>query len=1033
MRLHASPLLLLLAPASWAQSVTPRVLAGQNYCHEVQLTSTWTVDAKGDEDVRNSFREGQGKLTYRAAGPDSVLVSFFVEKYDSGLASSRVYSSRKILLPLKNMQTAQAATEQQWNSAAALHSYTAPAFLPTGVSSDAGVRYHGFEFVKSGKIAGEHPFLVSPGGDWIALLSWSGVVPSGAAFISFVRAKGSMYVEVDRVASGDRAIRVQLDFNGTEPSQILPHAIWVSDRHLVFPVNRLQTRLMVCDLSPFYSGSPSVFYAPAKSAEILGFSEETTIFDVAGTLGGFVLHVGVRVPEDGKYRMGGTIANEKGQASSGTREYDLTAGVNRIDFGLEPPRQVDGKLKVSNLRLEKMSGKNVTLLDHLDSVGTFGPFVLTSKQWEPRRKAWDDLKHPRGATPIKGETSVIKPSPLKSRTLTGKIENITGAPNAAGKFETLRLKLQVPVVVGDCIWNANVEAGGKVLASTNTKTNSAKPADTIVFEFPGGLIAAGKPDDDLRLSGVVVMCREAKMTGWVHSFDQFPKYLIPGIHPSMFRPDRANAVRFTHKNRVELIDSNHDGKYEVLKVTLGFKADRPCRISATLKDSEGSQEQIYAPEYDPRTAEVIFLIGFDNQYSAGEHFLDGFNVSCDAKNGIFRPVTYDKSYRLSLGSFSSEQFQPAIELSFANLQPILDNGSFLYKVNCTPHWTLDLPVDFSLGDVPATDISFDPPHGACKPNATTLRFKPLPDAPPLRYDVTVNGQVGNSHIFAMATTYWVKPSVPEVLGLRPNAGSGKRVVIQLAADDLSTGVPKIELLINDKEDIRRACHITSMGLVTTLSDDGGGSARETRNPNWLSVENSQCVIEKGYIGGLTVPLRFKAGFDGLKNIYVRAWNGAGATSGWTKQGTWTVSQNEVPVPISVSPYLGAANRQTFTFTFADANGAADLIKLDALIAYASADDHTCHLAVDRATGRATLLDGAASHGSIPLGGSGRVSGAQCAVENVHVIEESGRMLRLSADFHFTSAFRGRRNVFLKSGDKGKLESVWVWAGSWNVP
>jgi hypothetical protein len=433
----------------------------------------------------------------------------------------------------------------------------------------------------------------------------------------------------------------------------------------------------------------------------------------------------------------------------------------------------------------------------------------------------------------------------------------------------------------------------------------------------------------------------------------------------------------------------------------------------------------------------VFLIGFNYSYTAGEHTLDAFDVNCDDKAGISRRATYDKNYRLALGSFSSEQFQPAIELSFANPQPILDNGSFVYIVNCTPRWNLDLPVDFSFaGEAPATDISLEPPRGTCKPNATTLRFKPLPDAPPLSYDVTVNGWAANNNIFARATTSWVKPSVPEVLGLRPNAGSGKRVAFQVAGDDLSSGVPKIELLINDKEDIHRACHVTMMiaHLAMMLSDDGGESAQETKYPNWLSVENSQCAIERGYTGQTSsVELRFKLGFDGLKNIYVRAWNGAGATSGWTKQGTWTVSQNEVPVPISVSPYFGAADRQTFTFTFADANGAADLVRLDALIAYASGDDHTCHLAVDRATGHATLLDGAASHGSIPLGGQGRLASAQCAVENVHVIEESGRMLRLSADFHFTSAFRGRRNVFLKSGDKGKLDSAWVWAGSWNVP
>lgn len=275
---------------------------------------------------------------------------------------------------------------------------------------------------------------------------------------------------------------------------------------------------------------------------------------------------------------------------------------------------------------------------------------------------------------------------------------------------------------------------------------------------------------------------------------------------------------------------------------------------------------------------------------------------------------------------------------------------------------------------------------------------------------------------------WRKPGIPEVLGVVPNTGLGKHAVFRVGADDLSTSILKTELLFNTKEDVDHACHIVISQLGVQLTDDDGRGMKISKYPSYPPIENSQCTVQKQYEPH-DVLVSFKKAFQGEKTIYARAWNGAGVDSGWTKQGDWMVTQNEAPVPISVTPYLGTARRQTFTITIADPNGAADIDTVEALIALAPRDEVSCHVIVDRRAGKVSLSGG----DSVEFASGGGVTNPQCAISNVHVVEERGRMLRLAADVEFSAQFGGRRNIFLKSRDRSMIESGWLWAGSWDVP
>ena len=554
----------------FARSPTVRIATGAKYCHEAALTGTWTVDAQTDETTRDDFRDGSGELEYRVAGPDSILVSFYVKKYE-GLTVSRVYSSKKILMPLRGAGTAGEATEAQWQAAGLPVGSRTPLFSdpPTAAPWPNRVAlFHGFEFAARGG-SGPPLFVASPGGDWIAALGFEGVFPGA---YEFGQSHGSMYFDVYRVASGDNALQIQLDFRGTEPGQFLPHAVWISDRHFLFPVNRLKTQLMVCDLSPLQKGSEPALERPSKNSEILGFHEETTTNDVAGTLNQLTLRVGVRVPEDGKYRLSATVENERGVMASRAQDADLMAGINQIPYGVDPPRDTDGRLKIRKVRLEKITGGTGDEVARRDFLGTIGPYKLILPDIGLRRKSLDALKQMNAPPRVPG-LPVVVPSPLTMRSLPGPIEVLTQTPKAGDKIDAMRLSVGVPPVTGHCTWIASVASGGRTVLMGSTIIDSQTPPKAVVLEFPAKSMVSEVQDGELRLSAVQVVCHDEKST-WVHSFDQFPGYTIPGLRVSMLEHGTAPSATFTGVNRVELLDTNHEVIYDAIKVNVGFFSDR---------------------------------------------------------------------------------------------------------------------------------------------------------------------------------------------------------------------------------------------------------------------------------------------------------------------------------------------------------------------------------------------------------------------------------------------------------------------------
>jgi len=832
------------------------------------------------------------------------------------------------------------------------------------------VRFRGFDFTAEGRL--QPPFFgASPGGEWIAIM-------------------GSMGVAIYDVASGDKVVDIQTSERLTRPG-------WISDRHFIVLIGQ---SMMVCDLRAPESAASTIWNLPSKEAEILGFREEASIGDVAGRAGRIALYVGVRVPVPGQYRVALTVENERGNSITSSQQAELSNVVSQVEIDVDPPRGADGLLTIRDVTLERNVGSNWAPIAQRAMLGAIGPYRLSKTASKVSTAA---------------KTPLIATTPLKTATLPGTVELLSALPPAGAKIDTLLVKLGIPRIGGYCTWHADLESAGKLLERTSVDVAMGQAPESIVFEFRTASVYPHLPEGDIRLTGVNAACSDGE-TVESREFSGFSD-IIPGLRVSMLRLGTPPSATFTGDDRVEFLDDNHDGKFEAVRVSVGFWSDRRCRVTGTFYDTNGSRYSVYSPLYDPHEQRpgVVFYISFVDNFTAGDHRLDDFTVRCEDADGRYREPSYDKHHRVALGEFTSEQFQPPYVLSFENEHPPLADGELVYTVNCKRNLAMDLAIGVSASTTaPGAQVELDSERIVCGDHPLTVRIRPAQETPPDAYDVSIVSGPADSNIVFYLETKWVKSEGPQILGVWPNTGAGKRAGFRVAAED-PAGVAKIELLIGETEDSAKACQVTIVSGSVVLNDDNGRAL------------NGQCALEKGSTGG-AVRLIFAPSFEGAKKIFVRATSGDGVATSWMEEGSWKVNENEVPTPIAASPYWGEGSRQTFSFYYADRNGAEDLERLEAVVGLTPNDDAACHLIVERAANRVSLAGGS----SIQLGDAGMITGRMCRAAHVRVVETRGRALRLSADLEFTAAFRGRRNVFLRSSDRAKAQSDWLWVGTWEV-
>ena len=161
-------------------------------------------------------------------------------------------------------------------------------------------------------------------------------------------------------------------------------------------------------------------------------------------------------------------------------------------------------------------------------------------------------------------------------------------------------------------------------------------------------------------------------------------------------------------------------------------------------------------------------------------------------------------------------------------------------------------------------------------------------------------------------------------------------------------------------------------------------------------------------------------------------------------GTWAV-----PGPAPTGPAVGAVNparsstlSQTYTFTFTDTNGFADLAVVNVLINNFLDGIGACYVAFAPTSATSGYLylvddagDGGYANGSpIALPSSGTLQNSQCTINATgSSMFATGNLLTLNLAITFNQAFAGNQVFYLAARNNSTGNSGWPAVGSVTVP
>ncbi|PWU11897.1 MAG: hypothetical protein C5B51_01805, partial [Terriglobia bacterium] len=138
-----------------------------------------------------------------------------------------------------------------------------------------------------------------------------------------------------------------------------------------------------------------------------------------------------------------------------------------------------------------------------------------------------------------------------------------------------------------------------------------------------------------------------------------------------------------------------------------------------------------------------------------------------------------------------------------------------------------------------------------------------------------------------------------------------------------------------------------------------------------------------------------------------------------------------------NPPTGTGSSQSFTATYSDPRGAADISQASLMIqaSATSGSANQCIMRFDRAANNLYLLadDGVTSLGPIAGGGYDTLANSQCAVTGGYNVVQSGNSLAVDFSVIFTTSFVGVKQLFLSAVDGSGYSSATLNVGSWTVP
>ena len=308
----------------------------------------------------------------------------------------------------------------------------------------------------------------------------------------------------------------------------------------------------------------------------------------------------------------------------------------------------------------------------------------------------------------------------------------------------------------------------------------------------------------------------------------------------------------------------------------------------------------------------------------------------------------------------------------------------------------------------------------------------------------------------------VSEGATAAVGSSPGSGSGFTQNLTFTFSDSSgwQDLSVVNLLVNRYLDGIGACYVafapasaTSgyLYLVDDAGDGGYASGSPIALPSSSTLQNSQCtisgagssVVSNGNTLTLTLAVTFQSAFAGNQVFYMAARSNS-QNSGWQAMGTWTVPGAAPigPAVGGVNPARSSALSQTYSFTFSDTNGYADLAVVNVLINNFLDGIGACYVAfapTSATSGYLYLVDdagdgGYASGSPIALPSSGTLQNSQCTINATgSSVLATGNIITLNLAITFNQTFAGNQVFYLAARNNNTGNSGWQAVGSVTVP
>jgi len=295
---------------------------------------------------------------------------------------------------------------------------------------------------------------------------------------------------------------------------------------------------------------------------------------------------------------------------------------------------------------------------------------------------------------------------------------------------------------------------------------------------------------------------------------------------------------------------------------------------------------------------------------------------------------------------------------------------------------------------------------------------------------------------------WTVPSQGS-LGVSPSSGSGPAQTFAVTYSD-PAGVANLgSILLNLNAGLvsANACYVRydrAANQLRLLNDQNTGWVGITAPGTAGAQQNTQCLLNTGSssvsVSGnlltLQLAISFTAPYAGAKQIHVNTVSSAGLEGQWQVLGTWTA---EAPTGVqpgaTLTPDAGIGLRQTFTFSYTDVAGVANIAALMVNFNSVLVSKNACYVRYDRAANQVRLLNDQNSGwvGASAPGAGLSQRNSLCVLDvGASSVGTSGNTLTLNLALTFLPGYAGQRTAYLDVLTASGTYLPWQTLGTWTV-